>query len=243
MLIINADDLGRTKDITDRIFACHKHMRIHSASAMTFMEDSERAAELVAESGLPVGLHLNFTLKFTGKTVKESLRDQHNKIVKYLNARKFNQVLYNPMLRLAFQYVFQAQWDEFCRLYRIAPKRLDGHHHMHLCMNMILSGLYPKGMKIRRNFTFYAGEKNPFNRLYRYLLDQWLTSRFQCTDSFFSMAPIDQERLKRLVLLSRSSDVELMIHPGVNEEYDFLLSPQWESLVSAVEFPASPNLS
>jgi chitin disaccharide deacetylase len=231
MLMINADDLGRTKEITDRIINCYRKTRIHAASMMIFMADSERATELAIQNGLPVGLHLNLTLNYTGDKVKSQLRDRHDRVVSYLNARKINQLIYNPMLRSAFEYVFKSQWDEFCRLYGEVPKRLDGHHHMHLCMNMIFSGLYPKGIKIRRNFTFHSGEKNAFNRLYRYLLDRWLTSRFQCTDSFFSVAPVDQERLKRLVLLSRSSDMELMVHPGVHEEYEFLLSPQWESLI------------
>jgi predicted glycoside hydrolase/deacetylase ChbG (UPF0249 family) len=232
MLYVNADDFGWTDEVTDRILSCYREGRIHAASAMTFMRDSERASDLARGSNLSVGLHLNFTAEFTGETVTANLRDQHKILATYLKARKFNQILYNPLLGKAFGYVFQAQWDEFCRLYGEAPKRLDGHHHMHLCMNMIASGRYPKGIKIRRNFTFNACEKDPFNRLYRYLADRWLRSRFLCTDFFFSMAPIDQEKLQRLVLLSKSSDVELMVHPGVEKEYSFLLSPEWANLIS-----------
>lgn len=232
MLYVNADDLGWTEQVTDRILTCYHQRRIHAASAMTFMKDSERAAELAGQNGLPVGLHLNFTQNFNSETVTANLRDKHKILATYLKARKFNQILYNPMLGNAFGYVFHAQWDEFSRLYGKPPKRLDGHHHMHLCMNMIASGRYPKGLKIRRNFTFNAGEKDPFNRLYRYLVDRWLRSRFLCTDFFFSMAPIDQEKLQRLVLLSKSSDVELMVHPGVEKEYSFLLSPEWANLIS-----------
>ena len=46
------------------------------------------------------------------------------------------------------------------------------------------------------------------------------------------MAPIDKEKLKQLVLLSKSLDVELMVHPGVEKEYSFLLSPEWTNLIS-----------
>lgn len=233
MLIINADDYGRTPETTDRIVECFNRKVIHLTSAMTFMDDSERASDLAVQNGLPVGLHLNLTMNFTGKMIPSNLREQHDRVVTYLTARKFNHILYNPMLRSAFEYVYKAQWDEFCRLYGEPPKRLDGHHHMHLCMNMILSGLYPEGIKIRRNFTFYVGEKPPFNRLYRYLMNRWLTSRFQCTDSFFSISPIDHKRLNDMILLSKSYDVELMVHPGVDEEYDFLLSHQWKELIFA----------
>jgi predicted glycoside hydrolase/deacetylase ChbG (UPF0249 family) len=232
VLYVNADDFGCTSEITDIILSCYRKSRIHAASAMTFMNDSERAADLAGQNGLPVGLHLNFTVEFTGETVIANLRDHHRAVSDYLKARKWNQVFYNPFLRNSFDYVFQAQWDEFCRLYGEEPKRLDGHHHMHLCMNMLVSGKIPKGIRIRRNFTFYPGEKNPVNRLYRYLVDRWLNSKFLCTDSFFSMKPIDREKLQKWVLLSKSSDVEIMVHPGVENEYLFLLSSEWAELMS-----------
>jgi predicted glycoside hydrolase/deacetylase ChbG (UPF0249 family) len=232
MLYVNADDFGWTDEVTDRILSCYRNGRIHSTSAMTFMRDSERASDLARGSNLSVGLHLNFTAEFTGETVTANLRDKHKILATYLKARKFNQILYNPMLGKAFDYVFQAQWDEFCRLYGEEPKRLDGHHHMHLCMNMLVSGKIPKGIRIRRNFTFYPGEKDPVNRLYRYLVDRWLNSKFLCTDTFFSMKPIDREKLQKLVLLSKSSDVEIMVHPGVENEYLFLLSSEWADLLS-----------
>ena len=232
MLIVNADDYGLNTETTDNILSCFTRKRIHSASAMTFMADSERAADLARETPMPVGLHLNFDEIFTWPTIPENLREHHQKIAAYLHARKWNQILYNPLLRNAFDYVFQAQWDEFTRLYHEEPRRLDGHRHMHLCMNMLLSGKIPKGIKIRRNFTFYRGEKNPINRLYRRLVDWWLQSNFLCTDSFFSMKPIDLAKLQRLVALSKTSDVEIMVHPGLENEYLFLLSPEWEKLMS-----------
>jgi len=180
-----------------------------------------------------VGLHLNLIQELTGEKIPRTFRDQHGMVAAYLKARKMNQVIFNPFLCKAFDYVFQAQWDEFCRLYGSEPARVDGHHHMHLCMNMLASGAVPRRIKIRRNFTFRRGEKDPLNRLYRYLVDRWLTSRFQCTDYFFSIAPIDRERLRRLVLLSKAADVEIMVHPGVEEQYTYLLSPEWARLISA----------
>ena len=46
MLIINADDWGRSVAETDAALKCCKGGRITSLSAMAFMEDSERAADL-----------------------------------------------------------------------------------------------------------------------------------------------------------------------------------------------------
>ena len=65
MLIINADDWGGWNTATDAALACFAKGRITSVSAMVFMEDSERAAELAKEQRIDAGLHLNFNQKFT----------------------------------------------------------------------------------------------------------------------------------------------------------------------------------
>jgi len=232
MLCVNADDWGCNKKITDRIFSCYDKNRVHSASAMTFMIDSERAADLARANYLPTGLHLNFDTDYTAANIPPPLRNHHRAISNYLKEKKWNQVIYNPFLRNSFDYIFKAQWDEFCRLYGEAPKRLDGHHHMHLSINMLISGRIPNGIRFRRNFTFYPGEKNPINRLYRRLVDHFLMSRFVCTDAFFSITPISHARLKKIMELSKSSDVELMVHPGLEAQYSFLLSCEWTDLLS-----------
>ena len=117
MLLVNADDLGRKRQLTDRILRCYLEKRIHTASAMTFMTDSERAAGLAKENNLRVGLHLNLTENFTGEKVPNSLRDRHRLVATYLKSRKVNQIFCNPFLRNVFDYVFKSQWEEFCQLY------------------------------------------------------------------------------------------------------------------------------
>ena len=230
MLFVNADDWGRDEETTDRILACCRNGRVNGVSAMTFMKDSERAAELARENALDTGLHLNLTLEFDGETAGTALREHHRRVAAYLGARKANQVLFNPALKRSFDHVFQAQWDEFRRLYGRPPERLDGHHHMHLCMNMLLPNRYPDGLRIRRNFTFRAGEKGFANRFYRRLVDSWLLSRFRCTDFFFSLSPIEAGRIREIMNLSEGSSVELMVHPAKDDEYRFLLSDRPEHM-------------
>lgn len=60
-LIVNADDWGRDRETTDRTLFCLREGAVSSASAMVFMEDSERAAALAKEHGVDAGLHLNLT--------------------------------------------------------------------------------------------------------------------------------------------------------------------------------------
>ena len=86
MLIINADDFGRSAAETKNRSAlrCYQAGRITSVSAMVFMVDSERAAQVANANGLEVGLHLNFSDPFTDGRCPERLRDCHNRIVMFL---------------------------------------------------------------------------------------------------------------------------------------------------------------
>src|SRR5207248_2518537 len=225
MLIINADDWGRSVAETDAALGCYKRGRITSVSAMVFMEDSERAAELAKENELDVGLHVNFTDKFTANRCGSTLANHHDKIVRFLRGNKYSQLLYNPFLRTEFSYSYQAQAEEFVRLFGKQPSHIDGHHHMHLCANLILSNTIPAGAKLRRNFSFWPGEKSMLNRTYRWLVDRWLARRYCLADYFFDLTQcIQGEKLDRVAALAKSSNVELMTHPIVNEEEEYLMS-------------------
>src|SRR6266536_3662802 len=155
MLIINADDFGRSAAETDAAHRCYQERRITSVSAMVFMADSERAAELAKENELDVGLHLNFTEKFASERIAARLANYQEKIARFLTRNRYSQILYNPFLRREFSYSCKAQVDEFARLFGKTPSHIDGHHHMHLSANMLLSDLIPAGMKVRRNFSFW----------------------------------------------------------------------------------------
>jgi predicted glycoside hydrolase/deacetylase ChbG (UPF0249 family) len=192
---------------------------------MVFMADSERAADLARENELDVGLHLNFTDRFTSGRVASKLANYHNKIAGFLTRNRYSQVLYNPLLRKAFCYSYQAQAAEFERLFGKLPSHIDGHHHMHLCANLLVSNLIPAGMKVRRNFSFWPGEKSWLNRAYRYLVDRWLARRYRLVDYFFDLIQcIEGKKLDRVAALAKSSDIELMTHPIVNKEEAYLMS-------------------
>ncbi len=236
MLIINADDWGRSVRETDAAFRCYKKGRVTSVSAMVFMADSERAAELAKEDNLEVGLHLNFTEKFTAPGITTTLANYHNRIVRFLTRNRYSQVLYNPFLRREFSYSYQAQADEFARLFGKAPSHIDGHHHMHLCGNLLFSNVIPAGMKMRRNFSFWAGEKSWLNRTYRALVDRWLDRRYRLADYFFDLIQcIEGKKLDRVAALAKSSNVELMTHPIVSAEKAFLMSDEFQVILQHFE--------
>ena len=83
MLIVNADDLGRTKAATDAAIECYAKGRITSTSAMVFMADSERAAAVAANTGIGIGLHVNFSEQFSSPNVPEKLCAAHRRIRRF----------------------------------------------------------------------------------------------------------------------------------------------------------------
>jgi len=223
-LIVNADDWGRDIPTTDRTRECFEAQAISSASAMVFMADSERAADIARDRSFDCGLHLNFTTPFSASNVPARLGEHQSRIARYLKRSRLAQACYHPGLADSFHYVVAAQLEEFQRLYGSEPARIDGHHHMHLAANVLFSELLPVGTIVRRNFSFRRGEKSWSNRLYRNFCDARLARRHELTDYFFSLPPLETERLTGIFSLARNSVVEVETHPVNADEYRFLMS-------------------
>ncbi|HEY1987249.1 MAG TPA: ChbG/HpnK family deacetylase [Terracidiphilus sp.] len=240
-VILNADDWGRTTQTTDCIFDCVGRGAVSAVSAMVFMSDSERAACLAAQRGVDAGLHLNFTTTFSAPHVPLALRVHQGKLAGFLLSSRMARVVFHPGLIASFDYVVKAQLDEYERLYGFPAHRVDGHHHMHLCSNVVFQKLIPAGAIVRRNFSFLPEEKGVVNRCYRRWQDRLLDRRYQTTDYFFPLMPLDAERLRQIFAFAADSDVEIMTHPANREEYQFLLDGELSRL--AREVPIAPGYS
>lgn len=233
VLIVNADDWGRDRETTDRTLECARARALSSVSAMMFMDDSQRSAALAREHGVDAGLHLNLTAPFTATGISERLVEQQRKVCSYLRRHALARIIYNPALAGAFEYIVRAQLDEFARLYGSAPQRIDGHHHMHLCANVVLPQLLPAGTISRRNFSFAPGEKSWANRMYRKLQDGWIARRHRLSDYFFSLPPLQPvSRLQRMVELADRFAVEIETHPINGEEHSFLTGGQFSYILN-----------
>ena len=235
MLIINADDWGRDPITTDRTLECVLAGRVTSVSAMVFMEDSERAAALARTHDVDAGLHLNFTTAFTGPAPSAALAQDLGRVSRFLRSTSLARIVFHPVLTSAFRRLMQAQVAEFARLYGRAPARIDGHHHAHLCTNVLAQGLLRDAAIVRRNFTFERGEKSWLNRAYRSWVDQRIARRHRVTDYLFSILPLeDSARLDRIIELARNADVELETHPALAEERALLLSDAFRERLGSV---------
>ena len=235
MIIINADDWGRSKKETDIALECYRLGRITSVTAMVFMTDSKRSADIARDQRIPTGLHLNFSEVFSEKITNTSLADHQGRIARFLNGARYCQVLYNPFLGRAFEYVFRAQVDEFSRLYDGPPTHFDGHHHMHVCTNMLIACPIARGQKVRRSFSFEAREKGLVNREYRKLVNRRLATRYRLTDYFFALSQqLRVDRFARVCSLASGSTVEVMTHPTVPAEEAFLKGSEFEDRLQGI---------
>lgn len=97
-LILNADDWGRDRQTTDRIPECIVHKALSSASAMVFLEDSERAAEMARERRIDCGLHLNFTTYFSAPGTPMALLKRQHQFSVVLSRHRYAQVVFHPAI-------------------------------------------------------------------------------------------------------------------------------------------------
>jgi chitin disaccharide deacetylase len=222
-LIVNADDWGRDRENTDRILDCVRFGSVSAVSAMVFMEDSERSVDLARTSNIDAGLHLNMTTLFVSKRATTRLMEHHQRVVAYFSSSRYARVVFNPFIASSVEYVVRCQLEEYEKLYGSSPSRLDGHHHMHLCSNVMVQGLLPAGTQVRRNFSFLKNEKSSINIAYRKVVDSLLARRHTLTDFLFSLVPlVPSSRLCSIFALAQRFLVEVETHPVNPAEFNYL---------------------
>lgn len=233
---MNADDLGLGQAETDAILDCFERGAITSATALVWMPDSVRAAELARGAGIPVGLHLNLIEPFAGPDVPAGIAETQLRVVRRLRSRRASTQLYHPTWARDFEQCIADQLARFEELYGRAPTHVDGHQHMHLALNALFSrALRPVG-KCRRPVNRTALESPWRKRVARALIDPLVRVRFATTDRCVSIRPLHPalggsgitEELRQAELGS----LELLVHPGYDDERAVLGSPDWGVLLA-----------
>jgi predicted glycoside hydrolase/deacetylase ChbG (UPF0249 family) len=237
VLIVNADDWGYDEATTDAIAAAHLAGRIDSATAMVHMRDSARAARLAGELGLPVGLHLNLMEPYTAAT-DEAARRRQERVVRRYRSGLAARWLPGPRLLALAAGCVDEQLDAFARLYPAPPTHVDGHQHGHLSIAALYALRRRRVPAIRRGFTFRPGDKPLPKRALRRALNGCLSATFRSTARFHSIRTLHPRLgghgLEQVLASARSCDVEVMVHPGVADEYEILMSSEWARLLDGL---------
>jgi predicted glycoside hydrolase/deacetylase ChbG (UPF0249 family) len=232
LLIVNADDWGRTIDTTDHILECFSARRITSTTAMVYMADSDRAAATALDNRLAVGLHLNLTENFTDPATPPAIRERQARIVRRLKRTTFwMRWLYNPIARREIELCIADQFDRFNALYRQPPTHFDGHQDVHIYPNVALSRTIPSGMKARGLPPHPVGSM-PLHGVARGIRKRVVSRRFRSPEYFFGIRDLHPRvggsRLMEKLALADAGSVEVMTHPGVADERLCLMSEEWQ---------------
>lgn len=131
-LIVNADDFGMSRGISDAILLAHLGGFLTSASLMTNMPAAEYAASCLAKApALGVGVHLNLCdgrpLKPAGEapTLVDARGNFHSP--RLMIRKLWRWQVSGPEIEAEFR--AQIRW---AKARGIAPTHADSHHHLHL---------------------------------------------------------------------------------------------------------------
>ena len=124
-LIVNADDWGLSRGVSEGILAAHRHGIVSSTTVLATADlDREQVARL-RDSGLGVGLHVNLTLG-APLTRGRSLVDGAGRFVR--DARRAAARVSAADVRAEVE----AQIARFESALKRRPTHLDSHHHVGL---------------------------------------------------------------------------------------------------------------
>jgi predicted glycoside hydrolase/deacetylase ChbG (UPF0249 family) len=239
LLIVNADDLGYSRTSTDATLECLAEGRITSATAMVYMEDSDRASDAFRDAPIGIGLHLNLSEAFSAESVPRRVRDTQARLAELFRSDRRRQVrrwIYDPRIRADVERSIGNQLDRFQALYRRPPTHVDGHQHVQLSPNVFLAGALPAGTKMRRALD-RSGSPRSMARLASSLRQRLISRRFACTEHFFDISEVDPsgdaEDADARLRLADFTSVEVMAHPRFDHEYARLMSDAWGTALRA----------
>ena len=132
-LIINADDFGFNKKITDGIIECHKAGTVTSATLMVNMPAAEYAASLISEyPDLSVGIHLNLTVgcPVLDASLLPSLVDKKGFF--HHHSEMFQRAFRFQLNADEVEKELSAQVEKFLS-WGFQPTHSDSHHHVADC--------------------------------------------------------------------------------------------------------------
>jgi chitin disaccharide deacetylase len=218
-IIINADDLGISKDVNDAIFKCALDGAITSATIISnapfFNHFINNGLKVGLFNNISLGVHLNLT-EFKPITHSVCFSDITTSEGLFNGKIRSSKASFNLIKGIYFEWC--AQVDKVLEL-NIDISHFDSHHHVHtmpilfipLKLLQIKYGI--KKVRISRNiFIDRSGGlffKNIFNYCIKYIYNTRTTDYFTDLCSFLS-SDIYIENSKQ----NSCRIIELMLHPG-----------------------------
>lgn len=186
-LVINADDFGYTKGITEGIIEGVKLGIIRSTTAMCNMPYIEYGKELsVHYPELGIGVHLNLTV---GKslTKNRTLTDEQGNFLSKAE-------IYSNELDMQEVYdEWKAQIEKFIEVFGKKPTHLDSHHSVH----DFNSKQFEVASQLANEYGLSMRRYGPYHYV----------------NGFFANTATVSD-LKKILLQHLDENIEIMVHPG-----------------------------
>jgi len=238
-IIVNADDFGMSKGITDAVLAAHRYGFLTSTSLMVNMPWAEYAVEQLARApGLGVGIHLNICQGRSALPPSEvrSLVDPHGN---FHRPPVMTQKLWRWQVagkEMEAEFRAQISWMKQRGLH---PTHADSHHHMHIypaALRPFVRAMKAEGIERVRASRFSCwpsrnrnrGYEEPMlrrlaARTYRTMLQATLLAGIESPDSRLAFPAGDdcgydvRERWMQAFVHLGPGTYELACHPGLSD--------------------------
>lgn len=247
LLIVNADDWGLTPADTGAILECAGAGTITSATALVWMRDSDRAAQLASQLALPIGLHLNLIEPFDAPGVPARVAATQRRVVERLRRGGLTPQLYHRAWAADFEQCIEDQLERFRELYGGLPGHFDGHRHQHLVPNALFARALSPLRRCRRPVNRLAHESTALKQAGRTLLGRVVRARFATTKWCFSLRPMDPALggpgIAATLACAAFDPVEVIVHPAWPEEQAMLRSTAWREVVQCSRVGSFADLS
>jgi len=244
-MIINADDFGFNKEITDGILNCHRAGTVTSTTMMVNMSASDYAAEFVSKCpNLSVGIHLNLTAgrPLTDPSKVRSLVDSNGYFLDH--QEMFRRAFRYQLNRKEVETELTRQIEKFIE-YGLMPTHCDSHHHIADCPGIFAikiklmkrynikkirtqRGWYRRDKRLRMSENMYRTFSVNIKRFPRRLYYEFLhiyskLNGLNMPDERYGLAKVISSRMldytvedfKVFVENCPEGTVEFVVHPGL----------------------------
>ncbi|MDR1522942.1 MAG: ChbG/HpnK family deacetylase [Endomicrobium sp.] len=197
-LIINADDFGKTEDITKAIIVAHKYGVLSSTTIMVKGAAFELASKLIKETpSLKTGLHIDLDCIF--------LMKEPNRFYKKL-------IKITPSMKTKIKDEIDIQLDRFLKAGFVLT-HLDSHHHSHMhpeVLPIVASKAKELNASIRFHNNYYDRSIFFYKNLEKEILSPIL-KHFNLKYPYFLRDRFDLDL--------NFETAEVMLHPGFLERW------------------------
>lgn len=217
MVVINADDFGRSQSINKAIVLAFRDKIINQTTIMVNMLYVDDAVVLSRENEFfdCVGLHINLD---DGAPLTSNIKqcnifcDDKGEFNGNFRKNRLKLFHLNKFERQCCEEEIEAQMDKYIS-FGFTKMHIDSHHHIHVLpsiLPLVISIAKKKGFQSMR-LRFNLQSSNYFKKIFTGIINYFISRHFRTTDYFCDSTYYLQKK-------PSLSSLEVMCHPDIYED-------------------------